>query len=229
MSDFVTPRLFSGCLPAEPVSRWCLSAGKRAFDAVFAALVLLCGLPLMLMIAALIKLTSPGPILFRHTRIGQCGVPFSLIKFRSMCTDYSGGSNLTRSGDARVTPVGRLLRRTKLDELPQMYNVLRGDMSLVGPRPDVPEFIETLSHELRPVLLLRPGVTSPASIAFRHEEAVLAEVPAEKMSRFYIDQLLPRKVALDLRYARTASFGSDLRLIARTAAVFFPLRAARIR
>ncbi|MGE5205189.1 MAG: sugar transferase [Chlamydiota bacterium] len=229
MSDFATPRLFTACPAAEPVSRWCLSAGKRGFDAVFAALVLLCGLPLMLLIAVLIKITSPGPILFQHTRVGQGGVLFSLIKFRSMSIRASGGSNLTRSGDSRVTPVGRFLRRTKLDELPQMYNVLRGDMSLVGPRPDVPEFMDTLSDDLRPVLLLRPGVTSLASISYRDEEAVLAAVPAEQMRSFYIEQLLPRKIALDLQYARAASFASDLKLIAWTAAVMLPLHSARTR
>ena len=172
----------------------------------------------MVLAALLIKATSRGPILFRQSRVGQYGRVFSLLKFRSMAVHSPGGSNLTRSGDPRVTKVGRILRSTKVDELPQMYNVLLGDLSVVGPRPDMPEFIDTLDGDLRSVLLLKPGVTSVVSVEFRNEESVLSCVPPDQLRSFYINVLLPDKVARDLKYARGAGLGSDLRVIARTAA-----------
>lgn len=219
MSDLAAVPSLSAFDTARPVSNWCLSSGKRIFDVVFALAVLVAACPLMILVALLIKTTSRGPVLFRHRRVGQDGRPFLLLKFRSMTTDAVAGLSLTRGGDPRVTRVGQFLRSTKLDELPQMYNVLRGEMSVVGPRPDMPEFMNTLDPDLRPVLLLKPGVTSVASVQFCHEESVLAGVPVDQIRSFYIRELLPRKVALDLKYARKASFCSDLRVIARTAAV----------
>lgn len=221
MSDLAAVRSLSAFDSTRPVSTWSFSSGKRIFDVVFALIVLIAACPLMIMLALLIKTTSRGPVLFRHRRAGQDGRPFLLLKFRSMTTGPvpGPGLNLTRGGDPRVTRVGRFLRRTKVDELPQMYNVLRGEMSVVGPRPDVPEFMDALAPDLRPVLLLKPGITSVASVQFRHEESILAAVPADQICSFYMRELLPRKVALDFAYARKASFGSDLKVIARTAAI----------
>lgn len=219
MSDLAAFRSFTALGSARPASSWCFSSGKRLFDVLFALTVLVAACPLMIVLALLIKTTSRGPVLFHHRRVGQDGRRFLLLKFRSMTTEAVAGLNLTRGGDPRVTRVGRFLRRTKVDELPQMYNVLRGEMSIVGPRPDVPEFMNTLGADLRPALLLKPGVTSVASVEFCHEESDLAGVPVEQIRSFYIRELLPRKVALDLEYARRATFCSDLRVIARTAAI----------
>lgn len=203
------------------VTPWSVSIRKRVFDAFVAGFALIATSPLMAIAAVLVLGTSRGPVLFRQTRVGQAGRRFTLFKFRSMRVRTEKDSCLTCQGDNRVTKVGRILRKTKLDELPQLYNVLRGDMSMIGPRPDVPEYVATLPAELRQVLLLRPGVTSSASILFRNEEALLAHVPPEKLHEFYCDTLFPRKVQLDLDYARSASFLRDLQLIAKTAGVLF--------
>jgi len=157
------------------LSRWNFSPGKRAFDATTAAVVLTLSLPLMALIAIAIRVSAPGPVLFRQRRVGKNGSLFEILKFRTMVhrSMLNKGTSITRKGDSRVTGLGRWLRRSKLDELPQLYNVLRGDMSLVGPRPDLPEFYENLGAEKRQILALQPGVTGWATLQFRDEEGHL--------------------------------------------------------
>jgi lipopolysaccharide/colanic/teichoic acid biosynthesis glycosyltransferase len=199
------------------VGSWNSSRGKRLFDLVFGSLVLLLSLPLLLVLAAVIKATSPGPALFRQKRVGRHGKEFEILKFRTMCDGgNSSGPGITRSGDIRVTGVGRLLRKFKLDELPQMINVARGDMSLVGPRPDLAKYILALDGAYRCVLDLKPGVTGMASLQFRDEEGVLSSVPAEELESYYVTNVLARKAQLDIEYARSASFLSDLGILLHT-------------
>ena len=212
--------------PVEPGVNpyaWSCSAGKRLFDLIFAGFFLLLTWPLMLLAALLIKCTSAGPVFFRQIRAGQNGKPFELLKFRSMTHGRrDAGPGVTRQGDPRIFPAGRWLRKWKVDELPQFINVLRGDMSLVGPRPDLPEYIELLSSDQREVLLLRPGITGAATVQFRHEEELLAQVPPDELQQFYVYRVLPEKVRIDLEYARQATWLGDLRIILRTAGVILP-------
>ena len=196
----------------RPVSLW-RRFWKRAFDVVCSALGLLVLSPVLLICALLVGLTSPGGILFRQERIGKDGVPFTLYKFRSMRKD-NAGLKITTSGDSRVTPVGKVLRRTKLDELPQLFNVLKGDMSFVGPRPEVREYTDLYDEEQRQVLLVRPGITGLASIRFRNENELLDE--SDDPNRTYIEEVMPQKLALDLEYIPHASVFYDIRLILET-------------
>lgn len=187
---------------------------KRLIDILVASVALAAFSPLMVLVWVAIKLDDGGPALFRQTRIGRGGLPFEILKFRSMQPRSSLGPAITRTGDPRVTRPGRWLRRTKLDELPQLWNVLRGEMSLVGPRPEVPKYVELYSEAQREVLKLRPGITDEASIAFRNEEQMLAD--ARDPEQFYIDYCLPKKIAINLDYARNAGPLRDLQVIART-------------
>jgi lipopolysaccharide/colanic/teichoic acid biosynthesis glycosyltransferase len=188
---------------------------KRALDVAVSSAALIVASPLLLLIAAAIKLTSPGPVLFRQPRVGRGGRSFWIWKFRTMVEGaHDRGPAITASGDPRVTPIGLLLRRTKLDELPQLVNVWRGEMSLVGPRPEVPRYVAGYSDEDRSVLSIRPGITDLASIAFRDEESVLAQFVDRE--RAYVDVLLPRKLALAREYLRRQSFTLDLELLLRT-------------
>jgi lipopolysaccharide/colanic/teichoic acid biosynthesis glycosyltransferase len=206
------------CLQLDvETSGWCHSAAKRTFDLLCAVPVLVAALPLMLVVALVVKLTSAGPVLFRHNRIGLDGKEFSLLKFRTMTHKRrEPGPAVTRAGDLRITPAGRLLRKWKLDELPQLINVVRGDMSLVGPRPDSAEYLNALPSEYRRILRLRPGITGAATVQMRHEEELLAGIPPEQLLPFYVGTLLPRKVRLDLEYASRASFWTDMALLFRT-------------
>lgn len=189
---------------------------KRAFDVAVSALALaLLGLPLVVL-GLLVRVTSPGPALFRQLRVGRGGRLFRIWKLRTM-VHRPGGAAITVGGDARVTPFGRLLRRSKLDELPQLVNVLLGDMSLVGPRPEVPQYVALYSPAEREVLAVRPGLTDFASIVFRDEETVLARFGDGE--RAYREVVLPRKLALARRYVRQQSFVTDLAVLLRTAAV----------
>ncbi len=198
-------------------SPWSRSRAKRVWDAAVAGLTLLICLPLMAVVALLVAVTSSGPVLFRQIRTGQGGHPFQLLKFRTMThRQIASAPGITRSGDARVTPVGRFLRRFKLDELPQLLNVLRGDMSLVGPRPDLPDFTQALAPEYRGVLELKPGLTGAATLQFRHEEQLLAAVAEAELVSYYVRTLMPQKARLDLVYAQHASFWSDFGLLWRT-------------
>lgn len=171
--------------------------------------------PLLAALALAVWLDSGRPVLFRHRRVGQGGRTFDLLKFRSMVVDH-GGPSLTRKGEARITRAGRWLRRWKLDELPQLWNVVKGEMSLVGPRPEVPEYVDLGDPLWRRVLEVRPGITDPASVAFRNEEELLAA--AEDIEYYYRTVILPRKLELSAAYLERRSFFSDLEMLFRTAA-----------
>ena len=188
---------------------------KRLFDVVCAALGLLALAPVLLLAAIWIKLDSPGPALFRQTRVGRFGVPFSIHKFRTMRVEP--GAAITVGADPRITRSGHVLRQTKLDELPQLWDVLRGAMSLVGPRPELPRYVELYPAELRErVLAVRPGITDPASLAFSHEAELLAA--AADPEREYREVVLPAKLQLSADYAARASLATDMRLIFATLA-----------
>jgi lipopolysaccharide/colanic/teichoic acid biosynthesis glycosyltransferase len=204
-------------LPIATLSRWPDSRAKRMFDLIAALLLLVPALPLMAIVAIAIKLTSPGPVLFQQLRCGKNGWQFHLLKFRSMWHARSQiGPGLTCSNDARVTRVGRVIRKWKLDELPQLFNVVRGEMSLVGPRPDLPEYLGALPAAQQQVLHLKPGVTSLATLRFRHEEELLRTVPAETLTAYYIESILPQKIRIELDYACRASLFSDVAVLLRT-------------
>ncbi len=200
-------------------SPWCNSAGKRAFDLICALLLLVLGLPLLFLVAVLVRATSRSSIFFRQFRCGKAGKEFQLLKFRTMRDrQESAGPGVTRLGDKRVTPVGRYLRRWKLDELPQIFNVLGGTMSLVGPRPDLSEYWERLGSRASAVLSVRPGITGPATLEFCNEEAWLGRLPENEIENFYVTTVLPLKVDRDLEYLEQASFRSDLGILFQTLA-----------
>lgn len=189
---------------------------KRAFDLLLAALALVLLSPLLLAVAAWIRLDSPGPVFFRQQRVGRHGVLFHIHKFRTMRAGASG-LPLTVGEDARITRAGRVLRRTRLDELPQLIDVLRGDMSLVGPRPEVPRYVAHYPPDLRArVLAVRPGITDPASLTWMDEASVLAA--ADDPERCYIEQILPVKLRRAAEYAEQASLWTDLGVLLRTVA-----------
>lgn len=186
---------------------------KRLFDMVCAALGLLVLSPVLLVCALLVGLTSPGGVLFRQERVGKDGIPFTIYKFRSMRKD-NAGLKISTSGDSRITSVGRVLRKAKLDELPQLWNVLKGDMSFVGPRPEVREYVDIYTPEQRQVLLVRPGITGLASIRYRNENDLLSA--SADPNRTYIEEVMPAKLALDLEYIPRACVSYDIRLILET-------------
>ncbi len=192
---------------------------KRLFDVCASGLGLLLLSPLWLAIAIAIKLDSPGPVFFRQVRVGRHGAPFHIHKFRTMMNRAAGAdaatAQITVGADPRITRIGALLRRTKLDELAQLIDVFAGRMSLVGPRPEVPRYVALYPPALRDkVLSVRPGITDPASLAFRDESARLAR--AADPEREYVEVLLPAKLKLSARYVDEANFMGDLRLIAAT-------------
>lgn len=187
---------------------------KRAFDVAVSVTALLITSPLFAAIAIAVRLDSKGPALFRHERVGLHGQTFRIHKFRSLHTDEQGGL-VTPTNDPRITRVGAVLRRTKVDELPQLLDVLVGHMSLVGPRPEVPQYVAMWPEPERSLILsVRPGITDPASIAFRNEADELAA--AEDPEAYYVESLLPRKIMMYSEYVRTRSFFRDVAIIART-------------
>ncbi len=188
---------------------------KRCADVTLALAGIVLLLPLFALTALLIKLDSAGPVMFVHERIGRGFRPFRMYKFRTMRADAPlDGSLVTVRGDTRVTRIGRLLRRTKLDELPQLINVLRGEMSLVGPRPEVRRFVEQFRSDYEELLTVRPGITDPASLKYRDEEAILARAACPEDS--YVQQVLPDKILLSKKYVQSASFIGDLFILLRT-------------
>jgi lipopolysaccharide/colanic/teichoic acid biosynthesis glycosyltransferase len=195
---------------------------KRSFDLLAAGAGLLVLAPLLLAVALWVRLDSRGPVLFRQVRIGRHGVPFEIYKFRTMADRPGGGRRdagpqLTAGQDPRVTRAGRFLRHYKLDELPQLLNVLEGTMSLVGPRPEVPRYVESYPPAVRnTVLSVRPGVTDLAAILYRDESAILGQ--AQDPERAYVDTILPVKLEYYQRYVRERSFWLDLGIIFRTLA-----------
>ena len=184
---------------------------KRLFDLIISTLGIVVLFAPFVFIAILIKLTSRGPVFFTQKRVGQSGDFFLCIKFRTMRIGSEKGSTITTANDSRVTQVGRILRNFKLDELPQLWNVFIGKMSFVGPRPDVPGYADKLQGDSRRILLLRPGITGPASLCFRNEEQLLAAVADPKT---YNDSVIwPRKVALNLKYLGEWSLVKDIEYI----------------
>jgi len=193
-----------------------MRAEKRAFDVLLSALGLTLLWPLFLAMALLIKLDSGGPVFFRQMRVGYRGRLFRIWKFRTMVADAASDNNpLTVGDDPRVTRIGRRLRRLKLDELPQLLNVLVGEMSLVGPRPELPCYVACYTATERRVLDLAPGITSEASLRYRNESEVLAQV--RDPERAFVETIMPEKILLNLAYGDRATLWTDFQLILRTA------------
>ena len=193
--------------------------GKRMFDIAGATLGLVLAGPLLLILAVAIKIESRGPVFFRGVRVGLHGHRFRIFKFRSMVADAEqSGPGITAAGDSRVTRLGRLLRRFKLDELPQLLNVLKGEMSLVGPRPEDPRYVAHYTPEQRRVLSVRPGITGAASVRYRHEEVLLRGPDWETV---YLTVIMPDKLKIDLTYIGHWSFGSDLKVLVQTGAALY--------
>ncbi|MDP6444426.1 MAG: sugar transferase [Pirellulaceae bacterium] len=189
---------------------------KRAFDIAVSLFLLLVIWPLLLVIAAAIAVTGGAPVFFRQVRVGRHGKHFRIWKFRTMIRDAEqAGRQLTVGRDARITRVGAVLRATKFDELPQLLNVLAGEMSLVGPRPEVPRYVAEYTDRQRDVLKLTPGVTDPASIRYFRESDLLAE--ADDPEAVYIDEIMPEKIRLNLEYAERSSVTADVGVLVRTA------------
>lgn len=191
---------------------------KRLLDVVAASVGLLLLAPLLCVIALWVRLDSDGPALYRQTRVGQGGVHFQILKFRSMTharSPAAGTPQVTASSDPRITRAGRFLRRFKLDELPQLINVLRGDMSLVGPRPEVPKYVDLYPADARSeILSVRPGITDEAAIEFSDEGTILAG--SADPERTYVEDILPRKIQHYRRYVRDQSLAGDLGIVFRT-------------
>ncbi len=187
---------------------------KRLFDVISSVLAITMLSPLILVVALLVKLDSPGPLLFRQVRLGRGARPFEIYKFRTMIVGAEArGLQITIRQDNRVTRIGRILRRFDLDELPTLFNVLKGDMSIVGPRPEVPKYLPYYSEAQKQVFSVRPGLTDLGTIAFRNEATHLDGDDAEQV---YIHVILPRKLALNLEYIKKQSVFYDLRIMMRT-------------
>lgn len=191
---------------------------KRFVDIIFASICLFVLLPLFFVVAIAIKLDSPGPVFFRQTRVGRYGRPFRIHKFRTMVSNAESlGSQLTVSGDSRITFIGSLLRKSKIDELPQLIDVLFGKMSFVGPRPEVPHYVSMYPSDLRDLVLsVRPGITDPASLRFRDEASFLeSEMDPEA---FYVSSILPRKLVISCDYIKVSNVWSDFGCVLATVA-----------
>lgn len=187
---------------------------KRTVDVITAIIGLVILSPLLVMIGIAIRITSPGPVLYRAIRVGQYGNLFQLYKFRSM---YVGadriGPGITHGNDNRITPIGKFLRESKLDELPQLFNVLIGDISLVGPRPEDPHYVTLYTEEQRQVLTVRPGITSLASIMYRAESELLQ---GDNWEEIYIQSIMPNKLTLDLEYVINHNLWLDISILLAT-------------
>jgi lipopolysaccharide/colanic/teichoic acid biosynthesis glycosyltransferase len=192
------------------------------FERALTLLMVLLLAPVFLMVALMVLCRDGRPILFRQTRIGQGGAPFEILKFRTMSVD-NAGSLITGGGDPRITANGALLRRSKLDEMPQLWNVVRGDMQLVGPRPEVKKYVDMYDERQRRVLDSKPGITDVASLAFRNEESLLEGVADP--ANFYIQKLMPAKIELNLEYAARRNIFSDLGVIGDTFLVVAGLKS----
>ncbi len=198
---------------------------KRLFDIIFSLLGIVFFAPLMVLIALAIWLTSKGPVVYRQRRTGLREKPFYLYKFRTMVDRAETmGTSVTTDVDRRVTPAGRILRKAKLDELPQLFNVLAGDMSFVGPRPDVPEITGRYTDGMKRIFAVRPGITSVATLHFRREEEILAKV--DNPDRFYEEAVVPLKVELAMEHVRRNSFLFDLKILGLTVWALTPFENA---
>ena len=192
-----------------------LRFGKRLFDIVATILGGLLLIPIILPIAVWIKISSKGPLFYIQKRVGKDFLEFDLYKFRSMVVDADKvGPSVTSGDDPRITKVGAIIRKTKIDELPQLLNVLKGDMSLVGPRPEVMKFVEQKRDEYKKVLSVKPGITDTAAIEFRDEETIMEQY--EDKEKAYIDFVLPKKIELYYKYIDNVSLIGDIKLILRT-------------
>ena len=198
-----------------------VSGGKRILDFFTAAIGLVFLLPGFLFVALLSKLTSPGPIFYRQERVGRAGRTFKIVKFRTMQIDADKhGPSITASSDSRITSLGRIMRTLKIDEIPQLWNVLKGEMSLVGPRPEIPLYVKSYTEEQKRVLTILPGITDPSSIAYRNEEELLAQ--QANPERYYQEVILPHKLSLNMEYIQNRSLKYDLSLLAKTLfSIFF--------
>jgi lipopolysaccharide/colanic/teichoic acid biosynthesis glycosyltransferase len=186
----------------------------RLIEAVLAAAGILVLSPIFILIALAVKFHDGGTVFYRATRVGKNGKPFTLVKFRTMVAEADKlGSAITTWGDSRITPLGRFLRKYKLDELPQLFNVIKGEMSLVGPRPEDPRYVAFYNDEQKQILAYRPGITSPASLEYRDEASLLH---GEDWQHQYLHVILPRKLAMDLNYLRRRTFSSDMKIIMHT-------------
>jgi lipopolysaccharide/colanic/teichoic acid biosynthesis glycosyltransferase len=187
---------------------------KRIFDFLVALLLLLLLLPVFLLVAVIIKCDTSGKVFFIQQRVGKDNQDFGIIKFRTMIADAEKNGQLTIGNDSRITRSGKFLRKYKLDELPQLFNVLKGDMSLVGPRPEVRKYVSLYNEEQKKVLSVKPGITDPASIRFADENHLLAgcENPEEK----YIREIMPAKLKLNLEYIERQSFLNDIKILFQT-------------
>lgn len=200
---------------------------KRTFDIIVSFLGLVVVTPLLLLLAVVIKLDSPGPIFFRQERIGRGFRPFFIFKFRTMVQNFSDqGRLITVGDDPRITRVGRLLRKSKFDELPQLINVLKGDMSLVGPRPEVRRYVELFRKDYEQILKVRPGITDLASLKYHDEASVLERF--ENPEAEYCNRILPDKISLSKEYVNKSSFLYDLALIVKTFPKIFGRSSARM-
>lgn len=186
---------------------------KRGFDIVASFFGLITLSPVMLVVLVLIKLRTPGPAFFYQKRVGRHGKSFTMYKFRTMVVNHDGNT-ISVKGENRITPLGTKLRKYKLDELPELLNILKGDMSFVGPRPDVPEYIKKLSDEELMILDLRPGITSPASIKYANEEEIVAATSDPK--KYYNEVIWPDKIRMNMEYSKRRSFLGDISLIFKT-------------
>ena len=189
--------------------------GKRVFDMVWVTIGLVVLSPLFCVLAVLVKYSSPGSIFFVQERVGRDFKPFNMVKFRTMVMNTEVNHSLvTAANDARITPIGAWLRRYKLDELPQLFNVLKGDMSLVGPRPEVDRYIQQFKADYDVILKVRPGITDNAAIQFKNEETILQQY--DDVQQGYIDDILPKKIKLYKAYIKNMTFCNDLYLIIKT-------------
>lgn len=193
---------------------------KRIFDIVFSLFGLIILIPIFILVSVFIILESRGGVFYRQLRIGQYQKGFRLLKFRTMHQRTTQGLSITiGNNDARITKIGKVLRKYKIDELPQLWNVLLGEMSFVGPRPEVPRYVEMYNAEQLEVLSVKPGITDYASIKYRNENELLAK--AEYPEQFYIDEVMPAKLRLNMFYVKNQSFLLDIKLIVKTLVFIF--------
>ncbi|TAK22317.1 MAG: sugar transferase [Chloroflexota bacterium] len=215
MSQDQDAHVRTGPYPVQP------AAATRAVDIALASIGLTLVAPLLVFLAVLVQWDSPGPAFYPARRVGRNGRPFTMFKLRTMAHGVTGPA-VTRNRDPRVTPVGAILRQAKLDELPQLLNVVRGEMALVGPRPEAPVFVEARRDDFAPLLSIRPGLFGISQIVFRDEQALLPLIQAgvaatgKDAPDLYADWILPRKIELDRRYLARRSFALDLGILARS-------------
>jgi lipopolysaccharide/colanic/teichoic acid biosynthesis glycosyltransferase len=195
---------------------------KRILDFILALILLILSLPLWLIAVPLILVFSGSPVFFAHERAGLKGRPIKIIKFRSMQPSTPDDPRITIEGDRRVTRIGSILRKTKIDEIPQLINILKGDMSFVGPRPEVPEYVAHYDESQREILNYKPGLVDPATLKYRNEESMLADF--ENPQEAYVTRILPDKIRISLEYQHNRNIFSDFMVIMRTFGVLFQKR-----